>query len=280
MKFNVNSQILALLFSVLGTFFSGNAQTLSKETIVIETKLGKMKLKLYEETPLHKANFLKLVKESFYDSLLFHRVINNFMIQGGDHLSKRAKPLDSLGHGDIGYTIPAEFNEKIFHTKGKLCAARESDDINPKFESSASQFYIVMGKKRTLEDLKKYEDRINKTHFTNCAREFMKSEEGKNLKTLYNKLKNENKTDSSDLVNKLIEEKIQSIHLKAPLYKFSDAQIKAYTEAGGTPHLDGSYTVFGEVISGLEVIDKIAQVKTDKRDRPLSDIRMKIFIEK
>ena len=143
-------------FLLIGLLGSTYAQTQGKETIVIETAFGNMKLKLFEETPLHKANFLKLVKDKFFDSLMFHRVINNFMIQGGDHLSKFAKAGDSLGHGDIGYSVPAEFNRKIIHKKGRLCAARESDDINPEKASSASQFYIVMGKKTTKENLAKY----------------------------------------------------------------------------------------------------------------------------
>lgn len=271
-------KILLLLLSLTALLLSVRGQTLSKETIIIETSLGTMKLKLYEETPLHKANFMKLAREKAFDSLLFHRVINNFMIQGGDPLSKRAKAGDSLGHGDLGYTIPAEFNSKLIHKKGRLAAAREGDDINPKFESSASQFYIVMGKKRTLEDLKKYEDRINKTHYNNCARAFLKTEDGKKLKQEYNRLKAENKSDSSEIVNKKIESLINAEHLKTPEYRFNQQQIDAYTTTGGTPHLDGTYTVFGEVIEGLEVIDKIATVKTDKRDRPLEDIRMKVKV--
>lgn len=251
-------------------------QTFSKETLIIETSYGNMKIKLFEETPLHKANFLKLVNEKFYDSLLFHRVINNFMIQGGDHISKMAKQGDSLGDGDIGYAVPAEINANLIHKKGSICAAREGDNINPKFESSGSQFYIVMGKQRSIEDLKNYEDRINKTHYTNCARAFMKTDEGKSLKQHYNRLKSESKNDSASIINTDIENKITVEHLKTPEYKFSAAQIKTYTTNGGTPHLDGTYTVFGEVIEGLEVIEKIAKVEKDKRDRPLIDIRMKI----
>lgn len=269
-------KIIILIFSLNLVLISTNAQTLSKETVLIETSYGKMKIKLFEETPLHKANFLKLVNEKVFDSLLFHRIINGFMIQGGDLLSKYAKPGDSLGHGDMGYSVPAEFNTKLIHKKGRLAAARESDDINPKFESSASQFYIVMGKKRTLDDLKKYEERINKTHYTNCARGFMKTDEGKKLKSNYNRLKSENKLDSAELVNKEIEDHIKKEHTKTPEYKFNAEQISAYTTIGGTPHLDGTYTVFGEIIEGIEVIDKIAAAKTDKRDRPLEDIRMRI----
>jgi len=273
-------KIIRLIFSLNMVLITANAQTLSKETILIETNYGKMKIKLYEETPLHKANFLKLVKERVFDSLLFHRVINEFMIQGGDLLSKKAKPGDSLGHGDMGYSIPAEFNQKIIHKKGRLAAARESDEINPKFESSASQFYIVMGKKRTTEDLKKYEDRINKAHYTNCARAFMKTDEGKKLKQTYQRLKTENKVDSAAFVNAQIDAFIITENLKTPPYKFNKEHAETYTTIGGTPHLDGTYTVFGEVVEGLEVIDKIAAVKKDKRDRPLEDIRMKITLIK
>lgn len=273
-------KIIILFFGLNALLVSVIGQTLSKETVLIETSFGNMKLKLFEETPLHKANFLKLVNEKIFDSLLFHRVINGFMIQGGDLLSKHAKPSDSLGHGDMGYSVPAEFNLKLIHKKGRLAAARESDDINPKFESSASQFYLVVGKKRTLEDLKKYEDRINKTHYTNCARQFMKTDEGKKSKQTYNRLKLENKLDSAEIVNQQIETTIKTEHLKTPEYKFSKEQVHAYTTYGGTPHLDGTYTVFGEIVEGLDVLDKIAAVKIDKRDRPLEDVRMKISLVK
>ncbi len=267
------------LFSLLSCHLV-YSQTLSKETLILETSMGTMKLKLYEETPLHKANFLKLVNEQFFDSLLFHRVIQNFMIQGGDPVSKRAKAIDTLGDGEIGYTIPAEFHPKLIHKKGVLAAAREGDDINPKFESSACQFYLVQGKVKTPEDLKKAEDRINKASFNNAARKIMKSEEGKQLKVRYDKFKQENKIDSADLVNKTIEELIKVETAKKPAYSFSDFQKAAYTSVGGTPHLDGTYTVFGEVIEGLEVIDKIAAVKTNAKDRPEKDVRMKIKIKK
>lgn len=264
------------LFFFILAFSSFRAQTLSKETIVLETSLGTMKLKLYEEAPLHKANFIKLVKEQYFDSLLFHRVIANFMIQGGDPLSKRAKAADTLGHGEIGYTIPAEINPNLIHKKGTLCAARESDDINPKFESSPCQFYIVQGKVRSLEDLKKAEDRINKARFNNAARAVMRSTEGKSLKVSYDRLKLETKLDSAELINKTIEALIKTEMEKTKDYAFSEYQKKMYNSVGGTPHLDGTYTVFGEVIEGMDVIDKIAAAKTDKRDRPQKDVRMKM----
>lgn len=220
---------------------SVSGQTFSKETVVLQTPYGTMRIKLYEETPLHKANFLKLVREGFYDSLLFHRVINNFMIQGGDPLSKSAKAGDSLGHGDIGYWVPAEFNSKLIHKRGALAAARESDDINPKQESSGCQFYIVMGKMRTVEDMQKYEARITKARRANAQR--------------------------------------MGVRDSVPDFHFSAESIEYYTHHPGTPHLDGSYTVFGEVVEGMEVIEKIAAVKTDGRDRPVEDVRMRVRLE-
>lgn len=254
------------------------AQTLGKETILVETSMGNMKLKLYDETPLHKANFLKLVSEHVYDSLLFHRVINNFMIQGGDPLSKRAKKGDTLGNGELGYTLPAEINPKLIHKKGTLCAAREGDDINPKFESSSCQFYIVKGSVKTPEDLKKAEERINKTRYTNAARAVMKSEEGKLLKIQYDRFKSESKSDSAELTNKKIEALIKGEVEKKPVYTMSDLQKTAYSTIGGTPHLDGTYTVFGEVIEGIDVLDKISTVKTDGNNRPEKDVRMKMSL--
>jgi peptidylprolyl isomerase len=271
-------------FNVYLTFFLSicfgliRAQTLSKETVVIETNFGNIKVRLYEETPLHKANFLKLVKSGFYDSLLFHRVIQNFMIQGGDQLSKNARAGDSLGHGDIGYTVPAEINNKLIHKKGTLCAARESDGVNPKFESSASQFYIVQGKARSMEELAKIEDRIHRTRYVNAARKVMKSEEGKKLKLQYNVLMNRSQNDSANTVNGQIEALITAELGDMTAYKFSEHQVKAYTSVGGTPHLDGTYTVFGEVVEGIEVVEKIASVKTDKRDRPIKDVHMKMYL--
>lgn len=254
------------------------AQTLGQETILIETPMGNMKLKLYEETPSHKANFLKLVSQGFYDSLLFHRVINNFMVQGGDPESKMAKTGDTLGEGGLPYIIPAEINPKLIHKKGTLCAAREGDEVNPKFDSSPCQFYIVQGKVRTPDDLKKAEERINRTTYNNTARSVMKSDQGKMLKTTYDRLKSENKSDSAAVINAQIEENIKVEMAKKPVFAMSELQKTTYTTIGGTPHLDGTYTVFGEVIEGLEVIDKIAAVKGDSNNRPLKDIRMKISL--
>lgn len=273
-------KLISVLLAAWFWTASGTAQTLSRETVVLETPYGTMKLKLYEETPLHKHNFLKLVQAHFFDSLLFHRVINEFMIQGGDPLSRQAKPGDSLGHGDIGYSIPAEIRQTLIHKKGALCAARESDDINPTFASSASQFYIVMGKKRSLEDLKKYEARINKALKGRVTATYSNSIEGKAAIEQRNRLKRENKTDSVMLLTARIESATAALATPAPEYHFTDQQVAVYTTSGGTPHLDGTYTVFGEVIEGLDVIDRIAAVQRDARDRPIEDVRMRMRVVK
>lgn len=194
-----------------------------KRDIEFVTNYGSIVLRLYDSTPLHRDNFIRLVKSGFYDSTLFHRVINNFMIQGGDPDSKRAKPGQPLGNGGPKYTVPAEFRVSIFHRKGVLAAARESDDVNPQKASSSSQFYIVQGRK-----------------FTDGA-----------LDTLE--------------IRRLGGRKIPA------------DQREVYKTIGGTPHLDQNYTVFGEVVTGLDVVDKIAATPTSKdvdRDRPLEDVRI------
>ena len=184
-----------------------------EHVVLISTSLGDMKVKLYDATPKHRDNFLKLAQENFYDSLLFHRVIPNFMIQGGDPLSKNAAPGVPLGSGDNGYTIPAEFVDSLFHKKGAICAARTE---NPEKASSGCQFYIVQGQVLTNEQVS-----------------MMEQQRGIIL---------------------------------------SEKQKQLYTTVGGSPWLDKGYTVFGEVIEGLDVIDKIAAVKTAPGDRPLQDV--------
>ncbi len=270
-------KIFMLILGIQSLQISLRAQTLSKETVVIITKLGTIKLKLYEETPLHKANFLKLVKQHFYDSLLFHRVINEFMIQGGDPDSKNANDTAMLGMSDVGYWIPAELNKNIFHKKGRLCAAREGDDVNPKKESSGCQFYIVMGKTYDSIALKKAEIRVNRE--TASKINYTTAFGGKSLalKKQYFRLLYENKEDSLKYyARQLTDPYSVKEYNNTPHYTFSNEQKKMYNTVGGTPHLDNNYTVFGEVIEGLEVIGKIAGVKKDKRDRPLENIRMTI----
>ncbi len=269
--------IFLLFMCQLGSWLPVCTQTLSKETILIETKMGTLKLKLYEETPLHKANFIKLVKQKFFDSLLFHRVINNFMIQGGDPDSKSANDTAMLGMSDVGYWIPAEFNKKLYHKKGRLCAAREGDDVNPKKESSGCQFYIVMGKLYDSIALKKAEIRVNREIVSKINYTTAFGGKSANLKKQYFKLLYENKEDSLKYyVRQLSDPYSINQYNKTPHFKFSKEQKKDYGTIGGTPHLDNNYTVFGEVIEGLEIIDKIATLKTDKRDRPLENIIMRI----
>ena len=184
----------------------------------IETGKGNMLLILYNEMPLHRDNFIKLINNKFYDSLLFHRVINNFMIQGGDPDSKKATKDQFLGDGDVGYTIPAEFNQTFFHRKGMLCAAREGDDINPLKASSGCQFYIVVGKQFTDNDLDMMENRGG--------------------------------------------------------FKYSEQARTEYKTIGGTPHLDGAYTVYGQVVKGQEVVDAISNAPRNPSDRPNENIRI------
>ena len=192
-----------------------------KKDVLLQTSNGDILIRLSDSTPLHRDNFLKLVKQGFYDSVLFHRIINNFMIQAGDPDSKNAPAGKPLGEGGPGYTVPAEFSSSLFHKKGVIAAAREGDNVNPSKASNGSQFYITQGKKFTDGGLDTLE-----THRLNGR--------------------------------------------KIPL-----DQREVYKTAGGTPHLDQGYTVFGEVIKGLDVIDNIAAVPTSKaadRDRPIGNV--------
>lgn len=270
----------ALFFLFLG-INSSKSQTYSKETILISTEYGNMKLKLYNETPLHRDNFIKLIKQGFYDSLLFHRVINQFMIQGGDPDSRTGNDTTALGNGDVDYWIPAEFNKKLYHKKGALAAAREGDDINPNKESSGSQFYIVMGKTFDSAALKKIELRINKSLIQKINYNVAFSGKSMELKKYYTRLSIEEKTDSLNFASRQLVDPISiDRYNKTAHFTFTAEQKKIYATEGGTPHLDMNYTVFGEVVEGLEVIDKIAAVKKDKNDRPIQNIRMKVSIIK
>lgn len=274
----MNNKKSLALFSIITAFLFGFSSFIvpnndEKEVLVlIQTNVGNIKVKLYNETPKHRDNFIKLVKEHYYDSILFHRCIQNFMIQGGDPDSKNAKPFVQLGEGGPGYTIPAEFNEKLFHKKGVLAAARESDLENLKQESSGSQFYIVQGKVFKDSLLKNVlAKRITKMKLFN---EIANREENKNIVLKYQTFVKAQKNDSATFYYNLIDKKVEAEFQSVPLYKFSDEQIQAYTTVGGTPHLDGSYTVFGEVIEGMNVVDIIAAQQTDENNRPKTDIRI------
>lgn len=245
----------------------------NEQKVELTTDYGVIVLKLYNETPKHRDNFIKLVKAGFYDSLLFHRVIETFMIQGGDPGSKNADTSLSLGGGDVGYTIPAEFNPMLFHKKGALAAAR---DNNPAKASSGCQFYIVQGKPYTVKEL---EQIINGKNMTRKQEILYNIYQRDSVQAMVNEL---NMKGDKEVLRKYIGT-LQPAADKEYEQKYPNAtkvdmdQIEFYVKAGGTPQLDGDYTVFGEVISGWEVIDKIAAVATRKSDnRPLSNVRMKM----
>ena len=209
--------MIKIITSILFFFFSFESFS---QNLLISTSQGNITIKLYDDVPMHQENFRELVSKHFYDSLLFHRVIKDFMIQAGDPDSKYAKPGQFLGRGDVNYTIPAEIRKEFYHKKGAVAAARLPDNINPEKASSGCQFYIVQGKTFTDQELDYLEN--------------------------------------------------NDIHIK-----FTEEQRNVYKSLGGSPHLDYSYTVFGEVIEGLSVLDKISLAETDKNNRPLTDIRIK-----
>ena len=212
------------LIAVFALSFSFLAHSQERVKVKISTKYGDMVAELYDETPIHRDNFIKLVKEGFYDGTLFHRVIPGFMIQGGDPASKDDTPNTKIGNGGPGYTLPAEFNPQFFHKKGVLAAARMGDAVNPKKESSGSQFYIVEGQVYDNNTIDLFAKRMG--------------------------------------------------------VELSLAQKKAYTTVGGTPHLDADYTVFGELVEGLEIISKISNVTRDKNNLPTDKVIMNISIVK
>jgi len=265
---------LFMVFAGLFVNLSCGVSQKSKETIVqIETEFGNIKIKLYDETPLHRDNFIKLTKDGVYTDLLFHRVIQGFMIQGGDPDSKNAEPGKQLGSGDLGYTIPAEINPKFFHRRGVLAAARQGDDINPERKSSASQFYILQGKVFRPEELDTMEVKMDQSRKMSMLQAKIKSVEPE-----LNKLGAEGKQDELMARYNAVKEEVLAEAAKLPSLKFTEEQRKAYTTVGGYPPLDNSYTVFGEVIEGMDVVDTIAKQLTDMYDRPQKDIKFKITI--
>lgn len=246
-------------------------QAQNGKTVLIKTTYGDIKVKLYDETPQHRDNFLKLAKEGFYDSTLFHRVIKDFMIQGGDPNSKNATAGQQLGMGAPGYLIPAEFNDKFFHKKGVLSAARQSDNVNPQKKSSGSQFYIVQGRVFNAEELQQMEYGITNQRLQQFFPKFISKPENAELGLKLDSLQKSGNKAALDMLTK----DLVQMMFKSPdfvPFKFTEDQKEAYTTIGGAPHLDGEYTIFGEVVEGLEVIDKIAAVETDKNDRPTTDI--------
>lgn len=244
--------------------------TNSKMTKVkLETTMGDIVVELYNETPQHRDNFVKLVQEGYYDGVLFHRVIKDFMIQTGDGNSKTAGPDATLGDGDPGYTIPAEFvYPKYFHKRGALAAARTGDQVNPERRSSGSQFYIVTGKIYSSDELKMMTQRLATVKKQDIFRRLV-NENHAQIETLQ---RNQDNEGLNELQNRLIQQ-TEAEAAQSP-FSLTDEQIDAYTSVGGTPHLDGQYTVFGQVIEGMDVVDKIQNAPTGRMDRPVSDIKI------
>jgi cyclophilin family peptidyl-prolyl cis-trans isomerase len=242
--------------------------------VTIRTPYGDMKAILYDETPKHKANFIKLAKDGFYDSILFHRVMKEFMIQGGDPDSKGAAKGAALGTGGPSYTVPAEFIKSLHHHKGALSAARQPDNVNSEKASSASQFYVVQGKVWTEEELT-----VDMNKLGMAAQQLMQQPKYDSIKQL---CMNTYQSEGPEAYGKLLVEMKDFISevMKVKVTKdMSKERLDVYTSTGGTPHLDDEYTVFGKVVSGLEVIDKIAEQTVDRRNRPLEDITMVVELE-
>lgn len=243
--------------------------SVSADKIVdIKTTLGDIKVKLYDDTPAHRDNFLKLVGEKFYEGVLFHRVIKDFMVQTGDPTSVKADSTARLGAGDPSYTLPAEIvYPKHFHKYGALAAARTGDQVNPERRSSGSQFYIVTGTKIPVSQINSMAERAvmgeRQQYFRNLVNE--------NADTIKALQAAGNREDLEKLRLKMIEQTEEAVKADPIPQEIIDA----YTTVGGTPHLDGQYTVFGEVVEGMDVVEKIQNVATRKSDdRPLEDIRI------
>ena len=247
----------------------------TEEVAVISTKYGEMIVRLYDATPEHKANFLKLAKEGFYDSTTFHRIIEGFMVQGGDPNSKDDN-LRNDGQGGPGYTLPAEIVRGYIHKKGALAAARMGNDTNPDMRSSGSQFYIVHGRQRTERDVDQLLAQANNNIEQGLISTYVGSPENTEVKQ---RIDQAIMNGNTGIVSEIITE-IKPLATKdfEPLV-YTPQQREIYMTQGGVPYLDGSYTVFGEVIQGLAVVDSIVQAKKNYADRPVEDIPMIVRVQ-
>ncbi|HEY9006658.1 peptidylprolyl isomerase [Ohtaekwangia sp.] len=264
----------SLLLILLISFITTCCAQEKDYVVTIKTKYGDMVAILYDETPKHKQNFIKLAKEHFYDSLLFHRVIEGFMIQGGDPDSKKAGKGQMLGRGGPGYTVDAEIVPQYYHDKGSLSAARLGNEQNPSRASSGSQFYIVQGSKISEGEVK-----TDPAKFNQALQQFFSNPANQPAyDTIARLFQAGNQKEAQEFIMKLKPRVEQQTGIKAER-EVSPEKLTAYTTIGGAPQLDGEYTVFGKVIKGLDVIDKIAEQQTDQADRPLEDIRMVVTVE-
>ncbi len=255
------------IFSLVGT-----AQS---KVIEISTNLGTMKFRLYDDTPKHRDAFIELAKEGYYNETLFYRVIQNFLIQGGSKSSKNAPPGKRIGYGDPDKTVDDEILAHYYHKKGSLCAPRQPDEINPFKQSDISQFFIVKGSIYTAGALDTMELAVNRPIRKKIIQKYMTPE----VRTQLKKLKKEKKVEEFRAIANAVKDKIETEYKLHPgVLEFSELQRQAYTSVGGYPELDGKYTIFGECISGFDVIDKIAALKTDKNDRPLADVKIKVTV--
>ena len=241
--------------------------------VKISTTLGDITVRLYDETPIHRDNFLKLASEGFFNGTLFHRVIKDFMIQGGDPESKGAPADKNLGSGGPGYNIPAEIKPALFHKRGALSAARLGDEVNPMKESSGSQFYIVWGKVYKAAELKQLEHQMKMQQEQNIFNALVMERRDEIMELR----RNRNREALMELQDKLAKMAMdKSKELGAPA--FTAEQMDVYTTQGGTPFLDGAYTVFGEVEEGLDIVEAIQNVETSAGDRPKTDVVMNVTI--
>lgn len=278
LKLFVSIGVMSLSVALMLSACNTGAKNENGADVEIATEFGVIQIKLYDETPLHKENFLKLAREGYYDGTLFHRVIEGFMIQGGDPKSRGAAPDQPLGDGGPDYKIPAEFNANLFHKKGALAAARESDGVNPEKASSGSQFYLVHGRSYTMENLMNVEVQQNNNRKNMIFGEIINLPENAEKRALYTELTATRNSEGLQAfyaeMTPLIEERFALMQA----FVFSEEQRQKYTTIGGAPSLDGEYTVFGEVVSGLEIIDKIATLPTQPGDRPEMDVVMKVRV--
>ena len=238
--------------------------------VKIQTMLGDIVVRLYDETPIHRDNFIKLVKQGYYDGTLFHRVIKGFMIQGGDPDSKGAPAGKMLGVGGPDYTLEAEIKDTLFHKRGALAAARQGDEVNPERRSSGSQFYIVWGQVYNESQLHQFSKQLRmqkvKSAFNNLVAEHR------------DEIMQMRRDRNRDGLQALQEQLIAEAENKVGKTGLTDEQLKLYSTLGGTPHLDRQYTVFGEVEEGLDVVEMIQNSATGRGDRPVDDIEMKLVL--